>query len=91
MSSARKSRTTSSGSSSKQVLYLRGLGAENLGPPATDLSDVRWVDLADNRLSELPDWLFDLPKLRWLDVSGNQLTGLPPALCGLSTLTRLNV
>lgn len=49
------------------------------------------VFLASNRLTALPEELFNLPNLRVLSLRGNKLYELPPAIGRLQNLTELNI
>jgi hypothetical protein len=49
------------------------------------------IFLASNRLTTLPEELFNLPNLRVLSLRGNKIHELPPAIGRLQNLTELNI
>ena len=51
-------------------------------PPAVTLNP--GLDISNNRLTTLPDWLGDLSELSHLDVRGNPLVSIPSNLVSLS-------
>jgi len=55
------------------------------------LSNLRVLDLSDNRIEELPTWIGSLSQLRELNVRNNRLTSIPQELGALSNLTTLDV
>jgi hypothetical protein len=44
------------------------------------LGELRFLDLRENRITELPQWLADLPMLQRLDLRWNGLLLDPPPL-----------
>lgn len=61
-------------------LSLAGLGLESVPPEVRLLTGLRALDLSENRLVALPDWLVELRSLSHLNLSGNRLVELPRAL-----------
>ena len=53
------------------------------------LSDLEWLNVSNNQLTQLPEAIGQLSNLEWLNLSGNQLTRLPDAIVQLSNLERL--
>ena len=49
------------------------------------------LDLSDNLIEHLPDWLGRFGRLRTLDLSRNRLATLPASISGLGRLTRLGL
>ena len=51
------------------------------------LSQLRILNLEDNNLAAVPEWIEEVKSLHLLDVSGNELTALPPQVsrkgCGV--------
>jgi Leucine-rich repeat (LRR) protein len=66
------------------------------GPtPPTVLEDVEYTTLAlvlsDEKLTQVPLFVFAAAALQMLDLSRNKLKDLPPAIGGLAALTELNI
>ena len=55
------------------------------------LTDLRELDLSDNRLSALPPSIGNLTALEVLNISGNNLTQIPPFVEHLPNLKLLNL
>ncbi|MBV9139408.1 MAG: leucine-rich repeat domain-containing protein, partial [Pseudonocardiales bacterium] len=53
------------------------------------LTDLTWLDLSNNRLTEVPEWISTLTDLTRLDLDNNRLTALPDGLATLTDLTEL--
>lgn len=66
-----------------QLAVGRGLGGH--------MGGFWYLDLSDNRLTELPTDFRQLQKLVYLDLSDNQLTNLPPGLDELPQLEQLDL
>ena len=72
------------------LLKLRGCGLTSVPDELGMCIFLRCLDLADNKLSELPESLATLPALVQIDLSGNiRLSALPPRLAGLCQLESL--
>lgn len=56
-----------------------------------DKTNLKYLNLSDNRLKELPMNIDKLAKLEWLDLSNNRLKELPPSVCNLKNLKVLNL
>lgn len=56
-----------------------------------DKTNLKYLNLSDNRLKELPLNIDKLAKLEWLDLSNNRLKELPPSVCNLKNLKVLNL
>jgi Leucine-rich repeat (LRR) protein len=73
-------------------LSLAGLGLTSLPEYLADLAGTLLeLDLSDNLIEHLPDWLGRFDQLRTLDLSRNHLATVPPSIKGLSRLTRLGL
>jgi len=59
-------------------------------PDLRGFDNLRCLNLYQNRLKELPDWLFDLP-LREVDLSKNELESIPQGIGRMSGLVRLDL
>ena len=86
-----KPRLRSSTSISDVSLARRGFTSLPAEPPEGDLTAVIRLDLSENKLTDLPEWLGNLTALTELDLSGNQLTDLPEWLGNLTALTELDL
>jgi internalin A len=49
------------------------------------------LDLSDNQLTALPEWIAQLQNLTSLDLTSNELTALPDAIVQLQNLTELHL
>ena len=72
------------------ALSLAGLGLTQLPKSIRMLRYLTQLDLSDNLLTALPDWIGDLTALEMLVLRGNRLTLLPPSLARLDRLTQLD-
>ena len=54
-------------------------------------SNLTWLHLGGNQLTEIPDWLGGLTNLTWLSIGGNQLSELPDSLGQLTNLAWLSI
>ena len=70
-------------------LNLSNLGLDDLPPSVQRLSSLQRLELRENSLTTLPDWIADLKQLVLLDVSRNRLLDLPEALNKLTRLQSL--
>lgn len=75
---------------------IRPLAAFTRVPPVTEgvfarLDPKLKIFLASNRLTTLPEELFNLPNLRVLSLRGNKIHELPPAIGRLHNLRELNI
>lgn len=73
-----------------QFLDLSNNGLIGLSPMINQLTALRSLLLANNKLQELPH-LTKLTQLSELDLSNNKLIKLPPSLAQLRNLARLNL
>jgi len=73
-------------------LSLAGLGLAAVPEGLASLSGTLLeLDLSDNLIEHLPDWLGRFGRLRTLDLSRNRLATVPASISGLSRLTRLGL
>lgn len=71
-----------------QMLFLKGQEWKTVPPSIRQMTRVQTLDLSDNHLTALPDWLGELAQLETLILSGNP--GLPSNL-SIPSLPRLQV
>ena len=62
-----------------------------MSPAITKLKMLEHLDIADNRLSILPEEIGDLKNLNFLALVGNKLTTLPKSIEKLDNLTHLHI
>lgn len=62
----------------KHHIVLRGGGLSEVPPVLRTATALKTLDLADNRLTALPDWLDTLPALESVLAEGNQLRVVAP-------------
>src|SRR5262249_32139706 len=55
------------------------------------LTGLTHLDIGDNQLAGLPEWIADLGRLEWLEAESNQLTEVPGSLRELRSLHYLEV
>lgn len=72
-------------------LFIMGLGLVALPREIGQLSNLIWLVLKNNQLTEVPTEIGQLSNLTWLDLSNNQLTQLPKEIGQLSNLTELDL
>jgi len=78
----------------KQKSKKLDLSCLYLGELSKDFSDLKWLEelnLMNNDLKQLPDWIGNFPKLTMLDLCGNELTSLPDSIGKLSKLKRIDL
>jgi Leucine-rich repeat (LRR) protein len=77
--------------SSLEKLQLSKNRISTLPPPLFSLSNLSFLDLSDNDISDLPKKIENLENLQELLLSKNQIYSLPSDLLALSKLTNLDV
>jgi len=76
----------------KQKTKKLNLSCLYLGELPKDFSDLYWLeelDMTNNKLIHLPEWIGKFPKLNFLELSANELTSLPDSIGNLSKLKKI--
>jgi hypothetical protein len=72
-------------------IRLPGCGLTAVPDVLRGLTRLRYLDLADNRLTELPAWLGELTRLQVLTLDRNRVDALPDSIGALTRLAILHV
>ena len=64
---------------------------ERLPDGLRKLTELVRLDIGNNPLVELPDWIGDFPKLEWMSCAKTTLRTLPPSISKLRSLKRLSL
>jgi hypothetical protein len=75
-------------------LLLRGLGLTSIPEPVKHLSSLpnfQSLNLQDNRIDELPDWIGEFTNLRSLNLRNNNLSQLPESIWQCTKLQMLDL
>ncbi|GAB4327818.1 MAG: hypothetical protein Kow0069_34820 [Promethearchaeota archaeon] len=72
-------------------LSLRGVGLVEIPVQVRSLDALEWLDVAENDLVLLPQWLGELGNLRSLLLEKNRVEFLPNSIAALRHLTRLDI
>lgn len=59
-----------------EELDIIGCGLDNVPTVLNPLRDLRWLDLSDNMIGDLPGWMAQFSQLRWLGCERNSLHSL---------------
>lgn len=68
------------------AFVLKRLGLKKVPESVRSMRDVEILDLADNQIEELPNWIGELTSLRGLSLINNRLRTLPPEIGSLKNL-----
>lgn len=72
-------------------LVLFGMGLSSLPPEISELSDLKELQLGNNKFSEFPKEILSLKNLAILDLSGNPISEVPSDIKSLEKLQLLNI
>ncbi len=70
-------------------VYINETDVENL--PIGELKTLRYLDLGQNEMCDIPENILGLEKLEWLDLARNNLNSIPEKLKKMKSLRYLNL
>jgi SpoVK/Ycf46/Vps4 family AAA+-type ATPase len=72
-------------------LDLSYLGLKYIPDEINNVKHIEFLNLSENALTELPDFMESFACLKYLDISFNKIEALPEAISNLPSLQKLNV